>query len=45
MDFNKPSGVVKSMLTAGQVKAALSVRDLLIRGFLSGERHDLRCAH
>jgi formate/nitrite transporter len=36
MDFIKPSDVVKSMLTAGQAKAALSVRDLLIRGFLSG---------
>lgn len=36
MDFIKPSDVVKSMLSAGQAKAALSVRDLLIRGFLSG---------
>src|SRR3954470_16491374 len=36
MDFIKPSDVVNSMLTAGQAKAALSVRDLLIRGFLSG---------
>jgi formate transporter len=36
MDFIKPSDVVKSMLTAGQTKADLSVRDLLIRGFLSG---------
>src|SRR5215218_6171113 len=36
MDFIKPSDVVKSMLTAAQTKAALSVRDLLIRGFLSG---------
>jgi len=36
MDFIKPSDVVKSMLTAGQAKADLSTRDLLIRGFLSG---------
>lgn len=36
MDFIKPSEVVKSMLTAGQTKADLSVRDLVIRGFLSG---------
>lgn len=36
MDFIKPFEVVNSMLTAGQAKAALSTRDLLIRGFLSG---------
>jgi formate/nitrite transporter len=36
MDFIKPSDVVNSMLTAGQNKAALSVRDLILRGFLSG---------
>jgi formate transporter len=36
MDFIKPSDVVKSMLTAGETKASLPVRDLLIRGFLSG---------
>src|SRR3954462_4968752 len=36
MDFIKPSDVVRSMLNAGQAKATLSVRDLLIRGFLSG---------
>lgn len=36
MDFIKPADVVKSMLAAGQTKADLSVRDLLIRGFLSG---------
>jgi formate/nitrite transporter len=36
MDFIKPLDVVKSMLAAGQTKAALPVRDLLIRGFLSG---------
>src|ERR1700753_521984 len=39
MDFIKPADVVKSMLTAGQAKADLSVRDLLIRGFLSGALH------
>lgn len=36
MDFIKPFDVVRSMVSAGQAKAALSVRDLLIRGFLSG---------
>jgi formate transporter len=36
MDFIKPYDVVKSMLTAGASKAALPVRDLVIRGFLSG---------
>src|SRR3954468_4090339 len=36
MDFIKPSDVVKSMLSAGEAKAALPVRDLLIRGFISG---------
>jgi formate transporter len=36
MDFIKPSDVVSSMLAAGQAKAGLSIRDLLIRGFLSG---------
>ena len=36
MDFIKPSEVVSSMLTAGQAKAGLPTRDLLIRGFLSG---------
>jgi formate/nitrite transporter len=36
MDFIKPSDVVNSMLTAGHAKAGLSVRDLVIRGFLSG---------
>jgi formate/nitrite transporter len=36
MDFIKPPDVIKAMLGAGQAKAALSVRDLLIRGFLSG---------
>lgn len=36
MDFIKPSDVVRSMLAAGDTKAALPTRDLLIRGFLSG---------
>jgi len=36
MDFIKPSDVVSSMVSAGQAKASLPVRDLLIRGFLSG---------
>jgi formate/nitrite transporter len=36
MDFIKPPEVVTAMLNAGQTKASLSVRDLLIRGFLSG---------
>src|SRR3954465_1432172 len=36
MDFTKPTDVIKAMLTAGQAKADLSVRDLIIRGFLSG---------
>ncbi|AHF89003.1 formate transporter [Opitutaceae bacterium TAV5] len=36
MDFIKPADVVKTMVAAGHTKAGLSVRDLLIRGFLSG---------
>lgn len=36
MDYIKPADVVKSMLTAGDGKAGLSVKDLLIRGLLSG---------
>ena len=36
MDYIKPHEVVKTMLAAGHAKAALSVKDLLIRGFLSG---------
>jgi formate transporter len=36
MDFIKPSDVVSSMVNAGSAKAGLPVRDLLIRGFLSG---------
>jgi formate transporter len=36
MDFIKPADVVKSMVAAGQAKASLTIRDLVIRGFLSG---------
>jgi len=36
MDYIKPVDLVKSMLTAGDAKAALPVKDLLIRGILSG---------
>lgn len=36
MDYVKPPEVVKAMLASGRAKAALPLRDLLIRGFLSG---------
>jgi formate/nitrite transporter len=36
MDYIKPADVVKNMLALGNTKAGLSVKDLLIRGFLSG---------
>ncbi len=36
MDYIKPSELVKQMLAAGAAKAALPVRDLLLRGVLSG---------
>ena len=36
MDYVKPTEVVKDMLVAGEAKAGLSVKDLLIRGALSG---------
>lgn len=36
MDYIKPAELVKSMLTASEAKASLSIKDLLIRGFLSG---------
>jgi formate/nitrite transporter len=36
MDYIKPLDVVKSMLAVGQTKSGLSIKDLLIRGFLSG---------
>ena len=36
MDYIKPVDVVKNMLAAGDHKAGLSIKDLLIRGILSG---------
>ncbi|MDE3068286.1 MAG: formate/nitrite transporter family protein [Verrucomicrobiota bacterium] len=36
MDYVKPLEVAKTMLTLGDDKTGLSVKDLLIRGFLSG---------
>jgi formate/nitrite transporter len=36
VDYIKPSELVKQMLAAGANKAALPVRDLLLRGILSG---------
>jgi formate/nitrite transporter len=36
MDYIKPVDVVKTMVAAGNTKAGLPVKDLLIRGFLSG---------
>ena len=36
MDYIKPSDVVATMISAGATKGALSAKDLLIRGFLSG---------
>src|SRR3954471_19436781 len=36
MDYLKPVDVVKTMVAAGNTKAGLPVKDLLIRGFLSG---------
>lgn len=36
MDFIKPVSVISAMVNAGEAKASLSIRDLLIRGFLSG---------
>lgn len=36
MDYLKPNEVLHAMLAAGSAKARLSLRDLLIRGFLSG---------
>jgi formate/nitrite transporter len=36
MDYIKPADLVKNMVTAGEAKASLSIKDLLIRGFLSG---------
>ncbi|MBU6410363.1 MAG: formate/nitrite transporter family protein, partial [Verrucomicrobia bacterium] len=36
MDYVKPLEVVKTMLNVGHAKTDLPVKDLLIRGFLSG---------
>jgi formate/nitrite transporter len=36
MDYIKPIDLLKNMLVAGEAKAGLRVKDLLIRGFLSG---------
>ena len=36
MDYVKPIEVVKNMLTSGDAKAGLPVKDLLLRGILSG---------
>lgn len=36
MDYIKPAEVIETMVKAGVTKAALSPKDLLIRGFLSG---------
>jgi len=36
MDYIKPTDVVRAMINAGATKGALPVKDLLIRGFLSG---------
>jgi len=36
MDYIKPEAVVTTMVSSGASKGALPVKDLLIRGFLSG---------
>jgi formate transporter len=36
MDYNPPPKIVGSMIDAGAAKAALSLRDMIVRGFLSG---------
>lgn len=36
MDYIKPAEVLNTMIQAGATKAGLSVKDILIRGFLSG---------
>ncbi|ACB75020.1 formate/nitrite transporter family protein [Opitutus terrae] len=36
MDYVKPLDVVKNMVAVGDLKAGLTARDLVIRGFLSG---------
>ncbi len=36
MDYIKPAEMVKNLVGAGEIKAGLPIKDLLIRGFLSG---------
>ena len=36
MDYIKPADLVRNMLASGESKAGLPIKDLLIRGFLSG---------
>lgn len=36
MDYIKPTEVVKNMLAVGETKAGLSIKDILLRGILSG---------
>ena len=36
MDHIKPADVIKNMLASGKAKAELPIKDILIRGFLSG---------
>ncbi|HVT72775.1 MAG TPA: formate/nitrite transporter family protein [Lacunisphaera sp.] len=36
MDYIKPADLVRTMVSAGDTKAGLPVKDLLLRGFLSG---------
>jgi formate/nitrite transporter len=36
MDYTKPFDVVQTMVSAGEAKCALSIKDLLLRGMLSG---------
>lgn len=36
MDYIKPADLVRNMLASAEAKASLPIRDLLIRGFLSG---------
>ena len=36
MDYTKPGDVLATMLSSGAAKAGLSIKDILIRGFLSG---------
>lgn len=36
MDYIKPAELVKNLVSAGEAKASLGLKDLLLRGFLSG---------